>query len=67
MNGQRVKKLNSLGKFNQYNQLESNMEIFTHPSKHLVWGGIVLFIVCYGEPDLIDSAINYMMYVSGGR
>jgi hypothetical protein len=43
------------------------MEKYKKQSKHLIWGGIVLFIVFRGEPDLIDSAINYMMYVSGGR
>tara|TARA_B110000090_G_C13239291_1_gene391835 strand:+ start:723 stop:839 length:117 start_codon:yes stop_codon:yes gene_type:complete len=35
--------------------------------KHLVWGGIVLFVVFWGEPDLIDSMISYLTYASGGR
>ncbi len=28
--------------------------------KHLVWGSILLFIVFWGEPDLIDSVIMYL-------
>jgi len=35
--------------------------------KHLIWGTIVLFIAFWGEPDLLDSAISYLTYASGGR
>lgn len=35
--------------------------------KHLVWGSIVLLLLFWGEPDLLDSAISYITYASGGR
>ena len=37
--------------------------------KHLVWGSIVLFVVFWGEPDLLGSIISYLNLTSitGGR
>jgi len=40
--------------------MSENNVVVTHNHSGFYLAVVILFIACYGEPDLIDAAINYL-------